>query len=264
MKFLDYSNLFDGDPAYLALLSTYQFDPDYLERRLLRCEALAKARRIAGFVDARHWQELLRQDLPARLLNRRYLVVPVRRSGGVFHPKLNLLLTEGGGQVQCGSANLTRCGCSSNLELLNAFPFGGADCDGEAVLLALEAFVFFRRACDEAEGESGRICRAWLDEATAALPWLKLPPERLPVRRVKLLLTYNGGLWPHLADSQDAADPAQLMVSSPFHDFDAEMFNRVRTRWPDCHIETLVQQKVTALPVRALAGEKDAISLAEL
>jgi hypothetical protein len=37
---------------------------------------------------------------------------------GVFHPKLHLLIRETGGQILCGSNNLTRSGCSSNLELL--------------------------------------------------------------------------------------------------------------------------------------------------
>src|SRR5688572_7075286 len=124
MKYHDLAGQFDGDPAELALLSTYQFDPDFFEYRLLRCPALEGARRIAVLMDAGRWRELLNGGVPARLLNRRYLVVPVRAGqGGVFHPKLNLLFTERGGQVHCGSANLTRCGYTSNLELLNSVPF---------------------------------------------------------------------------------------------------------------------------------------------
>jgi len=264
VKYLDYSSHFDGVPAYLALLSTFQFDPDFFERRLLRCPALAKARRIAVFVDAGQWHNLLRQDVQARLLNRRYLVVPVRRPQGVFHPKLNLLLTERGGQVQCGSANLTRCGCSSNLELLNAFPFGGEGNDEEGLVLALEAFDFFVRACEDAEGESGRICREWLAETAACMAWLKVARPARSGRRFRLIHTYEEKLWDHLAAALDADQPARLLVISPFHDKGGEMFKRVRGRWPNCQIEALVQQKVTALPVQALAGETRAISLAEL
>jgi hypothetical protein len=261
MKHLDYSSLFDGDPAHAALLSTFQLDPDFFERRLLRCPALAKARRIAVFMDAGQWHGLLRQDAPARLLNRRYLVVPVRRPQGVFHPKLNLLLTERGGQVQCGSANLTRCGCSNNLELLNALPFGDEGTDEEAVLLALEAFDFFLRACEDAEEEPGRICREWLAETAACLPWLKAPRSDGALRRCRLLHTYEGSLWDRLA----AIDPPdRLLVISPFHDKGGEMFRRVRDRWPNCHVEVLVQQKLTALPVEPLATQRAAVSLSEL
>ena len=53
MKYLDFSSLFDGDQAYIALFSTFQFDPNFFEKRLLRCLTLKKARRIAVFMDAR-------------------------------------------------------------------------------------------------------------------------------------------------------------------------------------------------------------------
>ena len=121
MKFLDFTSLLDTEPANLAALSTYQFDADFFERRLLRCSALLTARRILVLMDASQWFNLLRQDVPARFLNRRYLVVPVRPPKGVFHPKLNLLVREDGGEFHCGSNNLTRSGCASNLELLNSF-----------------------------------------------------------------------------------------------------------------------------------------------
>ncbi len=265
MKYHEFTSLFNGEPAQLALLSTYQFDPDFFERRLLlRCPALAKARRVAVFMDAGQWQEMLRQDVPARLLNRRYLVVPVRARRGVFHPKLNLLLTEQGGQVHCGSANLTRCGCSSNLELLNAIPFGGEGDEEEAVLLAREAFEFFSRALADAEGEPGRICREWLDEAAAGFPWLKMPLPAPTARSVRLLHTYDGSLWDRLAAAIDGSPPSRLLVISPFHDKGGEMFRRVRSRWPNCHVEVLVQQKITTLPHHALPGGGSGVSLSEL
>src|SRR5947209_7524743 len=110
MKFLDFTSLLETEPANLAALSTFPFHPDFFERRLLRCPTLEKARRVLVFMDWNQWLKLLRQDVPARSLNRRYLVVPVRppKPTSVFHPKLNLLVREDGGQVQCGSNNLTR------------------------------------------------------------------------------------------------------------------------------------------------------------
>ena len=153
-------------------------------------------------------------------------MVPVRVNRGVFHPKLNLILTEQGGQVQCGSANLTRCGGSSNLELLNAIPFGGEEDGAEAVLLANEAFEFFRRACADAAGEPARICREWLEETAAYSPWLKgASPAKLD-RRLRLLHTYDGSFWDRVAAAIDAARPSRFLVISPFHDKDGEMFKQ--------------------------------------
>ena len=82
MKFTEFSTLLDGDVASLAMFSTFQFDPEYFERQLLhRCSCLHKARRIVVFMDSGEWRALIQQNINVRLLNRRYLVVPVR----LFH-----------------------------------------------------------------------------------------------------------------------------------------------------------------------------------
>jgi len=264
MKFLDFTSLLDTEPANLAALSTFQFDADFFERRLLRCSALVKARRILVFMDAGQWLNLLRQDVPARFLNRRYLVVPVRPPRGVFHPKLNLLVREDGGQVHCGSNNLTRSGCASNLELLNSFSITSDKVNEESVRLAQEAYAFFKRACDDADQETGRIARQWLDELPKDAPWLatELPPTEK--RAVRLVHTYEGTLWDRIAGLLDGEIPERFLVISPFFDQDAELAQRIRQRWPKCQIEIVVQQKTTNLPVVALKKLRSGIALSEL
>lgn len=263
MKFVDFTGLFEGAPADLALFSTFQFDPDFFERRLLRCPALAKARRIAVFMDAGQWSRLLRQDAPARLLNRHYLVVPVRRSGGVFHPKLNLLVTEAGGLVQCGSNNLTRSGCTTNLELLNSIPVARDGGEQWAVRLAQEAYAFFARACDEAEEQIARIARQWLDEQGKMTPWVAAPPASGSDDGPCLLHTYHGRLWDRI-EAAIGNKPSRVTVISPFYDTDAEMVQRVRRRWPKCRIELVAQQHYTTLPVASLKQLRRDLDLFEL
>ncbi len=248
MKFLDFTSLLEAEPANLAALSTFQFDPDFFERRLLRCPALAKARRVLVFMDSSQWHKLLRQDAPARFLNRRYLVVPVRPPKGVFHPKLNLLVRQDGGQVQCGSNNLTRLGCTSNLELLNSFTVTLDQSGEEAVRLAQEAYAFFRRACQDAGPETGRIARQWLEEAGRDVPWLWTELPQSERRSVRLIDTYGGSLWERISMLLGERGPKRLLVISPFFDREVELANRFRQRWPKCQIEVVVQQATTNLP----------------
>jgi hypothetical protein len=224
MKFLDFTSLLDTEPASLAVLSTFQFDPDFFERRLLRCSTLVKARRILVLMDSSQWLKLLRQDVPSRFLNRRYLVVPVRPPNGVFHPKLNLFLRENGGLVQCGSNNLTRSGCTSNLELLNSFSVTLDQSNEEALRLAQEAYAFFRRACEDADQESGRIARQWLEEVERDVPWLpaRLPPSER--RTVRLIHSYGGSLWDRLSTLLKAEGPNRLLIISPFFDQEATWY----------------------------------------
>jgi HKD family nuclease len=251
MKYLDFSSLLDGDPAHIAFLSTFQFDPDYFERRLLRCPTLTKARRIVVFLDARQWFDLLRRDVPARWLNRRYLVVPVQRPQGVFHPKLSLLLTKTGGRVLCGSNNLTRSGCSSNLELLNSMPFDfEGDCS-EEMDVARETFAFFEQASKHADKEITRVAMEWVEETAKSFPWLR-EPVQLSDRRVRLLHTYDGGIWDRLVQHLDGVKPKEFFVASPFHDAGGEACHRLATQWPQAQLEFLVQQCYTNLDVKPL------------
>jgi hypothetical protein len=264
MKFLDFTSLLDTEPANLAVLSTFQFDPDFFERRLLRSPALVKARRVLVFMDWSQWLKLLRQDVPARFLNRRYLVVPVRPPKGVFHPKLNLFVREDGGQVQCGSNNLTRSGCTSNLELLNSLTVTLDKSGEDAVRLAQEAYAFFRRTCEDADQETGRIARQWLEDAGRDVPWLTagLPPTER--RSVRLVHTYGGSLWDRISTLLGAGGPNRLLVISPFFDREAELAHRFRQRWPKCKIEVVVQQKTTNLPVVPIKKLGGGIALSEL
>ena len=264
MKYLDFASLLDGDAANIVCLSTFQFDPDYFERRLMRSPMLAKARRIIVFLDARQWLQRLRHDLPARGLNRRYLVVPVWRSPGVFHPKLNLLLTDKGGRVLCGSNNLTRSGCSSNLEILNAAPFDLEGKDSGGRDLAREAFEFFERAAKETDAEVARIAGKWLNEARSTYPWLTEPIEaEVGDRNIRLMHTYDGSIWERLVDHLSGDKPREFLIVSPFHDANGEACWRLARQWPSAKIELVVQQGYTNLAVAPLKKLKT-VRLAEL
>jgi hypothetical protein len=261
VTYLDFTTLLDSDPAYLALFSTFMFEPDFFERRLLKCPALRKARRIAVFMDAAQWQSLVQSDAASRWVNRRYLVVPVRRDQGVFHPKLSLLLTDKGGQVLCGSNNLTRSGCSSNLELLNSMPFEFSDEAIEGTHLAHEALGFFSRASEDADQEVGRIVRQWLAEAQDRYPWQQAPGDL--EQSVRLVHTYDGSIWDQIDSTVSHSEPNEFFVVSPFHDGDLRICRELVDRWPKAKVELLVQRGYTNLQVDKLTGLKT-VRLAEI
>jgi HKD family nuclease len=216
-------------------------------------------------MDAGQWYRLLGEDSPARFLNRRYLVVPVRSAHGVFHPKLNLLARETSAQLLCGSNNLTRSGCSSNLELLTSIPFSFDGDPGASLRLAQDAYSFFKRACDDADQEPGRIARQWLDELRTVAPWLTAAmPKKDTHDPVRLLHTYTGSLWDRLTAALDTSPPRRILVISPFYDADGAMVARLRQRWPKCKIELVVQQQTTTLSPLAVRRLRKYVGLSEL
>lgn len=177
MKPLDFSSWFDGEEARIALLSSFEFEPLHFESRLLRSSALSGARRIIVFVDADQFQKTLSERPPARSLNQRYLVVPVKRRGGVFHPKLGLILSPASARVFCGSNNLTQAGSTHNIELLNSLVVTteGEEPDLEHLPVVIEALHFFRACLPFGEPQAARLAKAWLDEVNHEFAWLKTP-----------------------------------------------------------------------------------------
>jgi len=264
MKFLDFMELLKSEPVSFAALSTFTFDVDYFERRILRTKALAKARQIVVFMDAGQWRRLSQRNPVARLLNHRYLVVPVRPSKGVFHPKLQLLLREKDGQLICGSNNLTRRGCSNNLELLNSLPFDFESGPESDLALAQTAYRFFHRACDDATSGAATIARQWLTDLTHTLPWLKAELRNDADGRAELLHTYNGSLWEVVKTAVGSTPPKRLLIVSPFFDKDAELLHRARSTWPKSEIRIIAQQKTTQLPCEAMKPLARRISLHEI
>lgn len=265
MKPASFVELLKGERAELALLTTYNFEPAFFEECLLRTRSLGEARRIVVFVDASEWT---RSDKTrVRGLNCRYLVVPMQRKRGVFHPKLTLLLGAKSAALICGSANLSRAGCTHNLEMLNSFPFSfdeNAAPPEQAHLLA-DALAFFRECAASApEGLRG-LLRGWLDELPLALPWLPGVLTAKPnAGDCQLRHTLAGDLWSVIRAELSGRTPRVVRVLSPFYDDDLALAARIRSEWPGCRVEITAQQNTSAVPVNALAALGPKVTLHEL
>jgi hypothetical protein len=268
MKPLEFSSFFSEESARFAVLSTYEFDPVHFERYLLGSTALAQARRIIVMVDANRFQKLLIESkTPARSLNQRYLVLPVRKSGGVFHPKLALLLGEKHADVICGSNNLTQSGSTHNLEILNRIPLR---MDGEQreithLPLVQQAIQFFKDCLVFGEARAGKIAGKWFGELADEFPWLNSFHSGSALNGDPVLVhTLHGGLWDRVLDRVGKAKPQKIQIISPFYDSDLGLLKRVRKQWPDCPVEITAQQNTSNLPAGLLSGFGRGVRLFEL
>lgn len=252
MKPFDFSSWFDEDAASFAVLSTFEFDSAHFESRLLRSAALSQARRILVMVDADQFQKSLAEKRPARWINQRYLVVPVRRKQGVFHPKLGLLLGEQRARLLCGSNNLTQSGSAHNLELLNSILISAENESSLAhASLIRQAFDFFSACAKHGEGHTARIAGEWLSEAQAEFAWLT--SRALTTKpALELVHTMDTNLWDWLQRRLNQSPPSKIEVLSPFYDSDLRLLQRIRTAWPKCAVEITAQQRTSNLPADLL------------
>lgn len=261
MKPLDFSLWFDESEARFVVLSTFEFDSAHFESRLLRSTALSQARRILVMVDADQFQKSLAERRPARWINQRYLVVPVRRKRGVFHPKLGLLLGEQHARLMCGSNNLTQSGSAHNLELLNSVLISAEDDKSHASMsLIRQAFDFFKLCAKHGEGHTGRIAAEWLDDAQTEFGWLAAQTPGAK-SEVELVHTLETSLWDWLKTRLKKSPVSKVEVLSPFYDSDLRLLERIRATWPKCVVEITAQQRTSNLPAALLKGFGKAVRL---
>ena len=261
MKPFDFSSWFDEREARFVVLSTFEFDSAHFESRLLRSTALSQARRILVMVDADQFQKSLAEKRPARWINQRYLVVPVRRKRGVFHPKLGLLLGEQHARLFCGSNNLTQSGSAHNLELLNSILITADDEQSlPHIRLIRQVLDFFKACAKHGEGHTGKIAADWLDEAQAGFGWLATQtPKVTPA--VELVHTLETNLWDWLQSRLKHSPASKIEVLSPFYDSDLRLLKRIRTTWPKCVVEITAQQRTSNLPAGLLKDFGKAVRL---
>lgn len=236
----------DFDSRY-AFLATYQFDPVFFERVLLRTRPFKTARRILVLVDHREWTKTLVNRLPVSLVNTRYLVVPILVPKGVFHPKLFTFLSEDSATLICGSCNLTRSGFTHNLELVNRLPLRGGNLES--------ALDFYSQSLGLGFGDWAVLAQDWLldarDEIALDEGFDKVPPD------ARLIHSFGESLWSQLLAEVGDQTPQCLLVVSPFYDRELTLLKQWRQRWPECAVEFVAQQHTSTLPPDVLLDYKN-------
>ncbi|QPF83988.1 hypothetical protein IC762_30825 [Bradyrhizobium genosp. L] len=255
MKPLDLLEFFDKCTSTFAFIATYEFDPQFFERRMLGRKAFASAERLIIFMDRGRYQELLQGGLLVAGFNRRYLVIPVDRKGGVFHPKLYLALGDKRADGLVGSNNCTTGGIAYNMELCSTFTARADhaeqdDRDAQSVLRQIyDAMKSYAHAAPH--------LRAVLDEqffqpAEDHFPWLR-GDAQLPKGDVELLHSHDGPLWNQMAIRLGAQAVKKIAVVSPFYDQDIDLLKRLRRNWPDAALTVVAQQNYATLAGKKLA-----------
>jgi hypothetical protein len=153
-----------------AVLTTYQFDPLFFERVVLKDLLASGVRRVVVLADGRQSDgplEAARGQLVE--LGRRYRLFQVRQAGA-FHAKLCVKLAAEGAAVACGSTNLTYPGWLGlrsldadvgNREASGAWRVAGGTAQAADLSLGLRRILDRLPAPSRAEVEQGAVAD-WL------------------------------------------------------------------------------------------------------
>ena len=255
MKPLDLLESFDGTTAKIALVATYEFDPLFFERRVLRKRGFNGAERILVLMDAGRYQELLSEGLPVSGFNRRYLVVPVDRHPFVFHPKLYLLIGERRVTGIVGSSNCTNAGIAFNVELCSTFSAEwSSDAPNSAFFTLRQLFMALRNFAADAPNFKTTLQKEFFAQAEGLHPWLAEGVELKNRLSVELLHSHREPLWPHVKRRLKSKTVRKIAVFAPFYDQDLSFLKILKMTWPDAQLSVYAQPKYATLEGKKLAG----------
>jgi hypothetical protein len=264
MRPLDLLELFDKGSSAFAFIATYEFDPQFFERRMLGRRTFASADRIIVFMDRGRYQELVNHGLPVSGFNRRYLVVPIDRAPQVFHPKLYVALGDKRADGLVGSNNCTTGGIAYNMELCSTFSVNADrtnDDDQTARHVIRQIYEAMKTYALDSPSLHKVIEEQFFQPAEERFPWLHRNTT-IPSGEIELLLSHNAPLWPEVKRRLEPRTLRKITVIAPFYDRDLGLLKQLRKQWPDAALTIVAQQKYATLAGKKLAklfvdGKKD-------
>ena len=202
-------DLIAAQPWQRAVFTTYALSLSFFEAVILDSLIRGRSRNATILSDVEGVRMSL-SEKGAQRVGKDYALEPVAvNQGGVFHPKLTILIGSEGPHVLVGSGNLTFNGWGGNLEAVEHLHPGFA---GSAIR---EIGDFFEITAEDGRlsHEAGHLCRDIADELRQATPNSNSPEN------VRFLHSLSGPIASQLVEITDELGGAErLTIASPFWD----------------------------------------------
>ncbi|MBK9011099.1 hypothetical protein [Novosphingobium sp.] len=258
VDFLEFLKKIRGKFAFVA---TYDFDSHFFERRILPTPAFDGATVIV-FIDNDRYRDILENNKQGQGFDRNYFVIPISRTGGVFHPKLYLSIGEEKVIASVGSNNCTSAGTGHNFELISTLESSSGDDRNANAPLIASIFRQFQRYAQEAGPVSKWLKKDIFDRLENAFSWLG--DADVSTQDIELLSSHDGPLWPQIVARMSNTDVRKVVMLAPFFDSNLRMVERIRALFPTATIQIVSQSGYSNLPVERFVELRDSIGDLEL
>ena len=235
-----------------GILCTYGLNLNFFENYLMKLDGLYSCDNISIFTDASTYDGFIKESYNPRWLNKKYLVNRLK-SDGVFHPKLYMFASPKKAVVGIGSANLTRDGIASNLEILTVFEVSEKDLACAHILR--DCIDYVRRLAQITKSESAidqvdtfsQICMTYLQGGED--------------NGVRFVHNIDQPLIQTIKERATGSKINKIQVLSPFYDSELKAYKMLREIYPDCTFEIYLQQKKSNFPKEMFSSLKSNASL---
>lgn len=237
-----------------AILCTYGLNLQFFENYLLKQNTLYYCDNICVFTDYNIYQNFLAENYryQPRWLNKKYLVTCLK-TRGIFHSKLFIVASEKEVFVGIGSANLTRDGIASNLELVSLFEFSKNNLAHSNVLRKSIAYV--ERLAELSKSKKAiekvnllkDICIPLIDSEKSEETELVHNLDRPFVDQIEEFI----------GDS-----PIQnIYIISPFFDENLSPLKKLVDHFPDAHVDIYIQQAKSNFPIQQIENLRNSTDI---
>jgi HKD family nuclease len=226
----------------VAVFCSFGLNLNFFENYLLKLDGLAACESISVFTDSAVY-ESFSDDLNnyhPRWLNRKYLLTSIE-TGRIFHPKLYIMASEKKAQIAIGSANLTREGITSNLEIISLFYI--TENDLKHANLLYDCVLFLSRLAEYSKSKVAQERIRELVDVTTKLVNINSESD------IKFLHNLDKPLIEQIKNSLDSKIIDNIKIISPFYDAELNVIKVLRDAYPDATIEIYLQQAKSNFPI---------------
>lgn len=243
-----------GNDYEIAVFSTFGLNLNFLENYLLNLSGVSSCGSINIFTDSSVYESFSGgiYDYCPRWFNKKYMVTGVR-AGKIFHPKVYLMASAQKAQIAIGSANLTREGITSNLEIMSIFNITKRDTRYSNILR--DTVNFFGRLAEESKSQ---IAEARMRELEAIVSTLSSDSGSGDVRFIHNL---DEPLLNQIVRFLSRGEVKNIKVLSPFYDRNLYALFKLREQYPNATIQIYIQQDKSNFPVDAYSNSLDGVEL---
>jgi HKD family nuclease/predicted house-cleaning noncanonical NTP pyrophosphatase (MazG superfamily) len=244
-------DLFDKHGDFEAgLVCTYNLNLNFFENYLLDLNALRLCDSLSIFTDSSSYAGLI-DDNP-KWLNKKYLVTSIP-SRGVFHPKIYLLTSEKRSLLALGSANLTREGMTSNLELLSLFEVSKEQPIYYSLLV--DVIGYFKKIAERSGSSIAQEKVRHVEEICSGYSLKKADASPHFIHNLE------NPLMDEIKKNVDGKGLTSIQIISPFYDTALAAINALNNQFPNTPIEVIVQQGKSNFPINSYSSLKKTVKI---
>lgn len=222
-----------------SILCSYGLNLNFFENYLMKLDALCSSENICIFTDSGTYDSFIREAYIPRWLNKKYLVNRLSTIG-VFHPKLYMFASENVAMIGIGSANLTREGIASNLELLSTFTISEKDTSYSALLC--DCIEYVRRLASISKSKTAIDQIDVFYELTGKYRHSDIASD------VRFIHNLDSPIIESIKQFTLGQRISKIQILSPFFDSELQPLKSLLKTFPDCKYEIYFQQNKSNFP----------------